>query len=412
MTSRSSPTAAPAPFMPAGLPTSSASRPSSSRPWPGCSAPSACSSRAPSSTRSARASSTSTPPTRRPSRRFSTRWRRCSRRHSLVAKRPCWAPHRRPSLRRPELGGRGPAARRAGRPGFSHRPARAIRGRARGALRRARPAGLAGRTCAPCGSRRSAPASATPSFDVDDALVPDRLATRRMWLGGRRPTCRCGRARRSARTPRPGRCLVDEYDTTVVVPAGWTRAAPPRDGNARAREGEPVAEQSRRRPIRSRSRSSRTRSSRSPTRWRRRSSARRTRPSSATGWTSRRRSATPQGETVAQAVSVPFHLGSIPTAMASLLGHYGDRVRPGDVFIMNDPFDGGMHLQDIFVVKPVHLDGGADRLGRHDRPPRRRRRTPARARAPATTRRSSRRGCACPGSGSTPRASRSRRCTS
>ena len=43
--------------------------------------------------------------------------------------------------------------------------------------------------------------------------------------------------------------------------------------------------------------------------------------------------------------------------MASLLGHYGDRVRPGDVFIMNDPFDGGMHLQDIFVVKPVHLDG-------------------------------------------------------
>jgi N-methylhydantoinase B len=63
-----------------------------------------------------------------------------------------------------------------------------------------------------------------------------------------------------------------------------------------------------------------------------------------------------EGETVAQAVSVPFHLGSIPTAMTSLLGHYGDRVRPGDVFIMNDPFDGGMHLQDIFVVKPVHHD--------------------------------------------------------
>ena len=64
-----------------------------------------------------------------------------------------------------------------------------------------------------------------------------------------------------------------------------------------------------------------------------------------------------RGETVAQAVSVPFHLGSIPTAMESLLRHYGDRALPGDVFIMNDPFDGGMHLQDIFVVKPVHLDG-------------------------------------------------------
>ena len=31
-------------------------------------------------------------------------------------------------------------------------------------------------------------------------------------------------------------------------------------------------------------------------------------------------------------------------------------MRPGDVFIMNDPFDGGMHLQDMFVVKPVHLE--------------------------------------------------------
>ena len=64
-----------------------------------------------------------------------------------------------------------------------------------------------------------------------------------------------------------------------------------------------------------------------------------------------------RGKTVAQAVSVPFHLGSIPTAMETLLGHYGDRLRPGDVFLMNDPFDGGIHLQDLFVFKPVFLDG-------------------------------------------------------
>lgn len=63
-----------------------------------------------------------------------------------------------------------------------------------------------------------------------------------------------------------------------------------------------------------------------------------------------------RGETVAQAVSVPFHLGSIPTAIAALLARYGDRLRPGDVFVMNDPFDGGMHLQDVFIVKPVHLE--------------------------------------------------------
>jgi N-methylhydantoinase B len=63
-----------------------------------------------------------------------------------------------------------------------------------------------------------------------------------------------------------------------------------------------------------------------------------------------------RGATVAQAVSVPFHLGSIPTAVESLLERYSDRMRPGDAFIMNDPFDGGMHLQDIFIVKPVFLE--------------------------------------------------------
>jgi N-methylhydantoinase B len=61
----------------------------------------------------------------------------------------------------------------------------------------------------------------------------------------------------------------------------------------------------------------------------------------------------PDGETVAQAVTIPFHLGAIPTAMESLLGHYRGRMRPGDVFVLNDPFDGGMHLQDIFLFKPV-----------------------------------------------------------
>jgi N-methylhydantoinase B len=59
------------------------------------------------------------------------------------------------------------------------------------------------------------------------------------------------------------------------------------------------------------------------------------------------------GETVAQGVTVPFHLGSVPHAMSTLLAKWGDKLRPGDVFVMNDPFDGGIHLQDIFVFKPV-----------------------------------------------------------
>lgn len=67
------------------------------------------------------------------------------------------------------------------------------------------------------------------------------------------------------------------------------------------------------------------------------------------------------GETVAQAVSVPFHLGSLPVAMERLRSRYEGAMQPGDVFVMNDPFDGGIHLQDVFVFKPVFA--GDDLVG-------------------------------------------------
>ena len=50
---------------------------------------------------------------------------------------------------------------------------------------------------------------------------------------------------------------------------------------------------------------------------------------------------------------------------------------PGDVFVMNDPFDGGMHLQDIFVFKPVHLSGELIGFTCTTAAPRRRRRAAA-----------------------------------
>ena len=64
-----------------------------------------------------------------------------------------------------------------------------------------------------------------------------------------------------------------------------------------------------------------------------------------------------EGRLVAQGLTLPGHLGSVPTAMASIMHHYRDDIRPGDVFIMNDPFDGGMHLPDIFVFKPLFHEG-------------------------------------------------------
>jgi N-methylhydantoinase B len=63
------------------------------------------------------------------------------------------------------------------------------------------------------------------------------------------------------------------------------------------------------------------------------------------------------GKLVAQGLTLPGHLGSIPTALESIRRQFGDNMGPGDIFIMNDPFDGGMHLPDIFVIKPLYVDG-------------------------------------------------------
>jgi len=63
------------------------------------------------------------------------------------------------------------------------------------------------------------------------------------------------------------------------------------------------------------------------------------------------------GEMIAQGVTIPFHLGSVPYALAALFKKFGDSLEPGDIFILNDPFDGGMHIPDIFIVKPIFWEG-------------------------------------------------------
>jgi N-methylhydantoinase B len=60
-----------------------------------------------------------------------------------------------------------------------------------------------------------------------------------------------------------------------------------------------------------------------------------------------------EGRLVAQGLSLPGHLCSIPVALQACLHHFGDDVADGDVLVVNDPYDGGMHLPDIFVFRPV-----------------------------------------------------------
>jgi len=67
---------------------------------------------------------------------------------------------------------------------------------------------------------------------------------------------------------------------------------------------------------------------------------------------------TPAGELLAQAEHIPVHLGSMPASVQAALHAFGDRVQPGEQIILNDPFAGGTHLNDITLVAPCFTDDG------------------------------------------------------
>ena len=62
------------------------------------------------------------------------------------------------------------------------------------------------------------------------------------------------------------------------------------------------------------------------------------------------------GNMVAQGPDLPIHLGSMPDAVRAVVRAFRD-VTPGDVFIHNDPYDGGSHLPDVNVVAPAFHEG-------------------------------------------------------
>jgi N-methylhydantoinase B/oxoprolinase/acetone carboxylase alpha subunit len=66
---------------------------------------------------------------------------------------------------------------------------------------------------------------------------------------------------------------------------------------------------------------------------------------------------TASGEMLVQAEHIPVHLGSMPAAVRSAITACGQRVGPGDQVVLNDPFAGGTHLNDITFVAPCYADG-------------------------------------------------------
>ena len=63
---------------------------------------------------------------------------------------------------------------------------------------------------------------------------------------------------------------------------------------------------------------------------------------------------------VAQATALPAQLGVLPTAVRRVVECFAQhQIRDGDVFVLNDPYDGGTHLPDIALVAPVMVDRAA-----------------------------------------------------
>ncbi|ACI58972.1 5-oxoprolinase (ATP-hydrolyzing) (plasmid) [Rhizobium leguminosarum bv. trifolii WSM2304] len=65
------------------------------------------------------------------------------------------------------------------------------------------------------------------------------------------------------------------------------------------------------------------------------------------------------GALVANAPHMPVHLGSMDRSVETIIRLNEDRIRRGDVFALNAPYNGGTHLPDITVVTPVFDDAGA-----------------------------------------------------
>ncbi len=66
---------------------------------------------------------------------------------------------------------------------------------------------------------------------------------------------------------------------------------------------------------------------------------------------------TADGTLLVQAEHIPVHLGSMPASVAAAIATFGSSVAAGDQVILNDPYAGGTHLNDVTLVAPVDVDG-------------------------------------------------------
>ncbi len=66
----------------------------------------------------------------------------------------------------------------------------------------------------------------------------------------------------------------------------------------------------------------------------------------------------PEGRLVANAPHIPIHLGSMGESVRTVVRENRGRMKPGDAFCVNAPYNGGTHLPDVTVIAPVFDESG------------------------------------------------------
>ena len=69
-----------------------------------------------------------------------------------------------------------------------------------------------------------------------------------------------------------------------------------------------------------------------------------------------------QGQLIANAPHLPVHLGSMGESIKTVMRENAGRIKPGHVYVLNAPYNGGTHLPDITVMTPVFDDAGKNIL--------------------------------------------------
>ena len=68
------------------------------------------------------------------------------------------------------------------------------------------------------------------------------------------------------------------------------------------------------------------------------------------------------GQLVANAPHMPVHLGSMGESIKRVMRANAGRMQAGDVYMLNDPYNGGTHLPDVTVISPVFDAAGRETL--------------------------------------------------